>query len=116
MAAEYDPKKLEQTILFEWGGKQRRDDLSFASARQAFDLVLEVACRHITDLFSEREALASLLGEVDEVQTGIQELLDRPEERIAFGAQMSISLSSYWNTATSRRGVISVLLLPILTQ
>ena len=78
LAAEYNPKKLEQTILFERGGKQRRDDLSFASARQAFDLVLEVACQHITDLLSEREALASLLGKATEVQTATQKLLDRP--------------------------------------
>ena len=78
LAAEYDPKALERKILSERGGKQQRDDLFDPSARQAFDLILEVVCQHIVRHFTDQEALDSLLNKVAEVQTGIQKLLDRP--------------------------------------
>lgn len=77
LAAGYNWEELRRTFL-DLGGTDLRSDLADESARQAFDWVLEVACQHIADCFTENEALASLLEKVDEVRTGIQQLADRP--------------------------------------
>ncbi|MFC2360897.1 MAG: hypothetical protein ACFNME_08775, partial [Actinomyces dentalis] len=68
-------------MLFELGGAERRRKLADESARRAFDWVLDVACQRIADLFTEKEALASLLKKVNEDCARLQRierLLDRP--------------------------------------
>ena len=80
LAAGYDWKAL-RPVLRDLGSEERRCTLAGEPARRAFDWVLEVACQHIADLFTEKEALASLLGKVDEVCARLQRierLLDRP--------------------------------------
>ena len=77
LAAGYDWTAL-RPVLLDLGGKERRRKLADESARRAFDLVLDVACQRITDCFTQEEALASLLEKVDEVQSGVRQLLDRP--------------------------------------
>ena len=80
LAAGYDGEAL-RPVLFELGGAERRRKLADESARRAFDWVLNVACQHIADLFTEKEALASLLKKVNEDCARLQRierLLDRP--------------------------------------
>jgi len=77
LAAGYDWKAL-RPVLRDLGSEERRCTLADESARQAFDWVLDVACQHITDCFTKEEALASLLEKVDGVQSGVQQLLNRP--------------------------------------
>ena len=77
LAAGYDWKAL-RPVLRDLGSEERRCTLADEPARRAFDWVLEVACQHIADLFTEKEALASLLEKVDGVQSGVQQLLNRP--------------------------------------
>ena len=77
LAAGYNWKELRWTLL-DLGGTDLRSSLADESAKQAFNWVLEVACRRISDCFTEKEALASLLEKVDEVRAGVQRLLDRP--------------------------------------
>ena len=77
LAAGYDWTAL-CPVLLELGGAERRRKLADESARRAFDRVLDVACQRIADLFTEKEALASLLEKVDGVQSGVQQLLNRP--------------------------------------
>ena len=77
LAAGYDWTAL-RPVLLELGGAERRRKLADESARRAFDWALEVVCQRIADLFTEKEALASLLEKVDEVQSGVRQLLDRP--------------------------------------
>ena len=77
LAAGYDWTAL-RPVLLELGGAERRRKLADESARRAFDWVLEVACQRITDCFTEKEALASIFGKVNETQSGVQQLLDRP--------------------------------------
>ena len=77
LAAGYDWTALHP-VLLELGGAERRRKLADESARRAFDWVLDVACQHITDCFTQEEALASLLGKINETQSGVQQLLDRP--------------------------------------
>ena len=77
LAAGYDWTAL-RPVLLELGGEERRRKLADESARRAFDWVLDVACQRIADLFTEKEALASLLEKVDGVQSGVQQLLNRP--------------------------------------
>ena len=63
------------------GSEERQCALADESARQAFDWVLDVACQRIADLFTEKEALASLLKKVNEDCARLQRierLLDRP--------------------------------------
>ena len=60
LAAGYDRKALRLTLL-KLGGEERKRELVYESARRAFDWVLDVACQRIADLFTEKEALASLL-------------------------------------------------------
>lgn len=77
LAAGYNWEELRRTLL-DLGGTDLRSDLADESARQAFDWVLEVACRGLADCFTEKEALASILESVEEVRAGIQRLADRP--------------------------------------
>ena len=80
LAAGYDWKALRLTLL-KLGGEERKRELVYESARRAFDWVLDVACQHIADLFTEKEALASLLKKVNEDCARLQRierLLDRP--------------------------------------
>ena len=77
LAAGYNWEELRWTLL-DLGGTDLRSSLADESAKQAFNWVLEVACRRISDCFTEKEALASLLEKVDEVRAGVQRLLDRP--------------------------------------
>ena len=77
LAAGYDWTAL-RPVLLDLGGEERRRKLADESARRAFDWVLDVACQHITDCFTEKEALASIFGKVNETQSGVQQLLDRP--------------------------------------
>ena len=77
LAAGYDWTAL-RPVLLDLGGEERRRKLADESARRAFDWVLDVACQHITDCFTQEEALASLLGKINETQSGVQQLLDRP--------------------------------------
>ena len=77
LAAGYDGTAL-RPVLLNLGGEERRRKLADESARRAFDWVLGVACQHITDCFTQEEALASLLGKINETQSGVQQLLDRP--------------------------------------
>ena len=77
LEAGYNREELRRTLL-DLGGTDMRSSLADESAKQAFNWVLEVACRHISDCFTEKEALASLLEKVDEVRAGVQRLLDRP--------------------------------------
>ena len=77
LAAGYNWEALHSALL-DLGGKERRRKLADESARRAFDWVLDVACQRIADLFTEKEALVSLLEKVDEVQSGVRQLLDRP--------------------------------------
>ena len=77
LAAGYDWEAL-RPVLRDLGSEERRCTLADESARQAFDWVLEVACQRITDCFTEKEALASIFGKVNETQSGVQQLLDRP--------------------------------------
>ena len=77
LAAGYNWEELRWTLL-DLGGTDMRSSLADESAKQAFNWVLEVACRRISDCFTEKEALASLLEKVDEVRAGVQRLLDRP--------------------------------------
>ena len=79
LAAGYDWTAL-RPVLLDLGGEERRRKLADESARRAFDWVLDVACQRIADLFTEKEALASLLEKVDGVQSGVQQLLNRPAE------------------------------------
>ena len=67
--------------LLKLGGEERKRELVYESARRAFDWVLDVACQRIADLFTEKEALASLLKKVNEDCVRLQRierLLDRP--------------------------------------
>ena len=77
LAAGYNWEALHSALL-DLGGKERRRKLADESARRAFDWVLDVACQRVADLFTEKEALVSLLEKVDEVQSGVRQLLDRP--------------------------------------
>ena len=77
LTAGYDWTAL-RPVLLDLGGEERRRKLADESARRAFDWVLGVACQHITDCFTQEEALASLLGKINETQSGVQQLLDRP--------------------------------------
>ena len=80
LAAGYDWEAL-RPVLRDLGSEERRCTLADESARQAFDWVLDVACQHITDCFTKEEALASLLGKIDEACVRLQRierLLDRP--------------------------------------
>ena len=77
LAAGYDWTAL-CPVLLNLGGEERRRKLADESARRAFDWVLDVACQHITDCFTQEEALASLLGKINETQSGVQQLLNRP--------------------------------------
>ena len=80
LAAGYDWTAL-CPVLLELGGAERRRKLADESARRAFDRVLDVACQRIADLFTEKEALASLLKKVNEDCARLQRierLLDRP--------------------------------------
>ena len=77
LAAGYDWTAL-RPVLLDLGGEERRRKLADESAKRAFNWVLDVACQHITDCFTQKEALASLLGKINETQSGVQQLLDRP--------------------------------------
>jgi len=80
LAAGYNWEAL-RPVLLELGGAERRRKLADESARRAFDWVLDVACQRIADLFTEKEALPSLLKKVNEVCARLQRierLLDRP--------------------------------------
>ena len=80
LAAGYDWTAL-RPVLLDLGGEERRRKLADESARRAFDWVLDVACQRIADLFTEKEALASLLKKVNEDCARLQRierLLDRP--------------------------------------
>jgi len=80
LAAGYDWTAL-CPVLLDLGGEERRRKLADESARRAFDWVLDVACQRIADLFTEKEALASLLKKVNEDCARLQRierLLDRP--------------------------------------
>ena len=68
-------------VLLDLGGEERRYKLADEPARRAFDWVLDVTCQRIADLFTEKEALASLIEKVNEACVGLQRierLLDRP--------------------------------------
>ena len=77
LAAGYDWTALHP-VLLDLGGKERQRKLADESARRAFDWVLDVACQHITDCFTAKEALASLIREVNETKSGVRQLLNRP--------------------------------------
>ena len=80
LAAGYDWTALRPALL-DLGGKERRRKLADESAKRAFDWVLNVACQHITDCFTQEEALASLIKKVNEDCARLQRierLLDRP--------------------------------------
>ena len=77
LAAGYDWEAL-RPVLLDLGGKERRRKLADESAKRAFDWVLDVACQRIADLFTEKEALASIIREVNETKSGVRQLLDRP--------------------------------------
>ena len=80
LAAGYDWEAL-RPVLRDLGSEERQCALADESARQAFDWVLDVACQRIADLFTEKEALASLLKKVNEDCARLQRierLLDRP--------------------------------------
>lgn len=80
LAAGYNWEAL-RPVLLDLGGAERRRNLADESARRAFDWVLDVACQRIADLFTEKEALASLLKKVNEDCARLQRierLLDRP--------------------------------------
>ena len=80
LAAGYDWEAL-RPVLRDLGSEERQCALADESARQAFDWVLDVACQRIADLFTEKEALASLLKKVNEECARLQRierLLDRP--------------------------------------
>ena len=80
LAAGYDWTAL-RPVLLDLGGEERRRKLADESAKRAFDWVLDVACQHITDCFTQEEALASLLKKVNEDCARLQRierLLDRP--------------------------------------
>ena len=80
LAAGYDWTAL-RPVLLDLGGEERRRKLADESAKRAFDWVLGVACQHITDCFTQEEALASLIKKVNEDCARLQRierLLDRP--------------------------------------
>ena len=80
LAAGYNWEALHSTLL-DLGGKERRRKLADESAKRAFDWVLDVTCQRIADLFTEKEALASLIEKVNEACAGLQRierLLNRP--------------------------------------
>ena len=80
LAAGYNWEELRWTLL-DLGGTDLRSSLADESAKHAFNWVLEVACRRISDCFTEKEALAALLGKIDEACARLQRierLLDRP--------------------------------------
>ena len=80
LAAGYDWEAL-RPVFRDLGSEERRCTLADESARRAFDWVLDVACQRIADLFTEKEALASLLKKVNEDCARLQRierLLDRP--------------------------------------
>jgi len=80
LAAGYDWTAL-RPVLLDLGGEERRRKLADESARRAFDWVLDVTCQRIADLFTEKEALASLIEKVNEACAGLQRierLLNRP--------------------------------------
>ena len=77
LAAGYDWTAL-RPVLLDLGGEERRRKLADESARRAFDWVLDVACQRIADLFTEKEALASIIREGNETKSGVRQLLNRP--------------------------------------
>ena len=77
LAAGYDWEAL-RPVLRDLGSEERQCALADESARQAFDWVLDVACQHITDCFTKEEALASILRGINETESGVRQLLDRP--------------------------------------
>ena len=77
LAAGYDWTAL-RPVLLDLGGEERRRKLADESAKRAFDWVLDVACQHITDCFTKEEALASILRGINETESGVRQLLDRP--------------------------------------
>ena len=77
LAAGYDWEAL-RPVLRDLGSEERRCTLADESARQAFDWVLDVACQHITDCFTKEKALASILRGINETESGVRQLLDRP--------------------------------------
>ena len=77
LAAGYNWEAFHSALL-DLGGKERRRKLADESAKRAFDWVLDVACQRIADLFTEKEALASIIREVNETKSGVRQLLDRP--------------------------------------
>ena len=77
LAAGYNWEALHSALL-DLGGKERRRKLADESAKRAFDWVLNVACQRIADLFTEKEALASIIREGNETKSGVRQLLNRP--------------------------------------
>ena len=77
LAAGYDWTAL-RPVLLDLGGEERRRKLADESAKRAFDWVLDVACQRIADLFTEKEALASIIREGNETKSGVRQLLNRP--------------------------------------
>ena len=77
LAAGYNWEALHSALL-DLGGKERRRKLADESAKRAFDWVLDVACQRIADLFTEKEALASIIREGNETKSGVRQLLNRP--------------------------------------
>ncbi|WP_136313655.1 hypothetical protein [Actinomyces procaprae] len=77
--AGFEWEKLRDTLL-ENGGKTRRARLADESAKQAFDLVLAVACKQVVKRFSNEEALRELLTQMDRIDSTLSELRSRPAQ------------------------------------
>ncbi|WP_223908318.1 hypothetical protein [Actinomyces capricornis] len=77
--AGYDWEQL-RSILLGAGGHERREKLEQASAKVAFDRVLETACRRAVECLTDAEALRLILDCLEETGDILSELRDRPVE------------------------------------
>ena len=76
VSAGYKWAELRRNLL-KAGGNKLRNDIGDDSATQAFDVLLEVTCQHITKYFTNDEAAAATLDRLDNIDSNVLELLNR---------------------------------------
>ena len=93
LSVGYNWAELHRNLL-EADGKKLRNDIGDESTTQAFDFLLEVTCQHITAYFTNDEAAAATLDKLDEIESNVQKLLDRPE----YGESTHIVVGHYFDS------------------